>query len=97
MKTVLRYPVREEEPNDRDSPRQAFLDSKHILGDHSADGNRILWDHRSMLRSLVSHFRGEPICVGCEEHPVVSDYLCEYCLSKLADFLAEKDKESEPS
>lgn len=44
-----------------------------------------------MLRSLVSHFRGEPICVGCEEHPAVSDYLCEYCLMKVADFFAEKD------
>ena len=25
-----------------------------------------------MLRSSVSHFTGDPICVGCEQHPVVA-------------------------
>jgi hypothetical protein len=68
-----------------------------ILGDPLADRNPEPWDNARMLRSLVSHFRGEPICVGCEEHPVVSDYLCQYCLAKLADFLAERDKDSQSS
>jgi hypothetical protein len=47
-----------------------------------------------MLRSIISHFRGNPICVGCEEHPVVVDYLCRYCLAKVARFFDErKEKE----
>jgi hypothetical protein len=43
-----------------------------------------------MWRSLISHFRGQPICVGCENHPVAADYLCCYCLAKVADFFDKK-------
>jgi len=45
-----------------------------------------------MIRSLVSHFRGDPICVGCEQHPVVADYLCQYCLAKVAAFTARREE-----
>jgi hypothetical protein len=45
-----------------------------------------------MIRSIVSYFRGNPLCVGCEEHPVASEYLCRYCLAKVAQFC---DKQSE--
>jgi hypothetical protein len=38
-----------------------------------------------MIASILSHFRGNPLCVGCEQHRVVHDYLCQYCLEKLAE------------
>ena len=37
-----------------------------------------------MIVSILSHFRGDPLCVGCEEPRVVQDYLCQDCLDKVA-------------
>jgi len=44
-----------------------------------------------MIVSILSHFRGTPLCVGCEEHQVVRDYLCQHCLDKVAALDKKRD------
>jgi SUMO ligase MMS21 Smc5/6 complex component len=44
-----------------------------------------------MIVSILSHFRGDPLCVGCEEHRVVRDYLCQHCLEKVEELDRKRD------
>ena len=64
---------------------------QQFLGTFRAGKVRYFRHTVSMLRSLVSHFLGNPLCVGCEQRPVVADYLCQYCLAKVAAFTARSE------